>query len=119
MDTNIILGNEHDPNVNDMTNRFSDEPFDYVSIYSHGELEDRFNYDIMGVIEGLEYVNDACTKCAVVPVTVHGVEEPCTMFAWNGPWCNTYRKIALVVLNSDVASMDDARMKYEERRVVV
>ena len=115
----ILLGNQADQTIENMTNRFSDEPLDYASIYAHGKLEDYFGYDIMGILEGSEAVNDACTKCSVVPVKVDGVDEPCTMFAWNGPWCNTYRKIALVVLDSDKESMDDARAKYEQRKAYV
>ena len=104
---------------NESTELISDDPYDYVQLYAHGQLEDSLGFDILDILSGAKVVDEACRACSSIPVKVRGIGAPCTMYAWNAPWCGHYRKIGLVVIDTDKEYVDDAMKKQSRRNSTV
>ena len=93
----------------------------FTEIYAHGKLEADLGYDCLCVLHGCQTVIDAYENNNVIDVRVKkdNVEYKCKMFAWSTTLGSLKRYVALVCLDSDVTSCDDAAEKQKERRCIV
>ena len=95
-------------------------------VYAHGELEDRLGYDILCFCGGttLEqfqqdivngYHNDPNFGNGI-PVTVKGINEPCSLYVWYTQFDNGFvLPRGVVVLNSDTDAVNYAKEVWTKK----
>lgn len=94
-------------------------------VYAHGELEDRLGYDILcfrgttleqfqqDIVNG--YHNDPNFGNGI-PVTVKGINEPCSLYVWYTQFGNGFvLPRGVVVLNSDTDAVNYAKKIWTEK----
>ena len=94
-------------------------------VYAHGELEDRLGYDILcfcgttleqfqqDLVNG--YHNDPNFGNGI-PVTVKGINEPCSLYVWYTQFGNGFvLPRGVVVLNSDTDAVNYAKEMWTKK----
>lgn len=108
--------------ANDVTDNMNSEPAE--GVYAHGELEDRLGFDILDLVGTTteQFIQDLVEGLATdpnygngIPVTVAGINEPCSMYLWCRKFGNYTLPQGLVVLNSDTESLEYARNMWQEK----
>lgn len=94
-------------------------------VYAHGELEDRLGYDILcfcgttleqfqqDIVNGY---HDDPNFGNGIPVTVKGIDEPCSLYVWYTQFANGFvLPRGVVVLNSDTDAVNYAKEVWTEK----